>query len=196
MKWIKTAAFLILAGLLFTGCSSSENIEETFPMSMEIDEFSAVNQDGEAVTLSELKGRITIADFIFTSCDTVCLPMTANMAHLQKKLKEANLEEDVKLISFSIDPENDTPEILTEYSQRYEADLAHWDFLTGYTQEEIELFANRSFNTPAAKVEGSNQFVHGTSFYLISENGTVLKQYEGVSDPPFDEMIEDIKKLN
>ncbi|MGM0846156.1 MAG: SCO family protein [Bacillota bacterium] len=196
MKWMKMTTFLFAAGLLLIGCSSKEDIEKTFPMSMEVEEFSAVNQDGETYTLNDLKGSITIADFIFTNCDTVCLPMTANMAHLQKKLKEAGLEEDVKLVSFSIDPENDTPEVLTEYSQRYEADMNQWDFLTGYTQEEIELFANRSFNTPAAKVEGSNQFVHGTSFYLISENGTVLKQYEGVSAPPFDEIIEDIKKLN
>ncbi|EDL64393.1 SCO family protein [Bacillus sp. SG-1] len=194
MKWYKTA-LLLLAGLLFTACSSQQEIEESFPMSMEVEEFSAINQDGREVTLEDLRGDIWVADFIFTNCDTVCLPMTANMAQLQKKLKDSGFD-DVKLVSFSIDPENDTPEILLEYSQRYSADLKQWEFLTGYPQEEIELFANRSFNTPAAKAEGSDQFVHGTSFYLVSENGTVLKQYEGVSGPPFDEIIADIKKLN
>jgi protein SCO1 len=195
MKSIKQGV-LLLAALLFTGCSSQEEIEESFPMSMEVEDFSAVNQDGEDVTLSDLEGDIWIADFIFTNCDTVCLPMTANMAQLQEKLKESGLDEEARLVSFSIDPENDTPEVLTEYSQRYDADLEQWEFLTGYSQEEIELFANRSFNTPAAKAEGSDQFVHGTSFYLVSENGVVLKQYEGVSDPPFEEIIDDIKKLN
>ncbi|WP_421383812.1 SCO family protein [Bacillus salacetis] len=195
MKWMKIG-LLIVAGLLITACTSQEDIEQSFPMSMEVEEFSAVNQDGEAVTLEDIEGDIWIADFIFTNCDTVCLPMTANMSQLQKKLKDSGLEKEVKLISFSIDPEHDTPEALTEYSQRYDADLNQWSFLTGYSQEEIELFANRSFNTPAAKAEGSNQFVHGTSFYLVSENGTVLKQYEGVSDPPFEEIISDIKKLN
>ncbi|RIW33290.1 SCO family protein [Bacillus salacetis] len=195
MKWLKIG-LLLLAGLLFTGCTSREDIEESFPMSMEVEGFSAVNQDGEKVDLEDLKGSIWITDFIFTNCDTVCLPMTANMAHLQNKLKEENLESGVKLVSFSIDPENDTPDALKEYSQRYQADLKQWTFLTGYSQEDIELFANRSFNSPAAKVDGSNQFVHGTSFYLVSDNGTVLKQYEGVSDPPFEEIIADIKKLN
>jgi protein SCO1 len=195
MKWFKIG-FLLLTCLLFTGCSSQEEIEESFPMSMEVGEFSAVNQDVENVNLDNLKGSIWIADFIFTNCDTVCLPMTANMAQLQKMLKDNDLADDVKLVSFSIDPENDTPEALTEYSGRYEADLKQWDFLTGYKQEEVELFANRSFNSPAAKVEGSDQFIHGTSFYLVSDKGTVLKQYEGVSAPPFEEIISDIKKLN
>jgi protein SCO1 len=195
MKLLKLG-ILLLSGVIFAGCSNQAEIEESFPMSMEVEEFSAVNQSGDEVTLSDLKGDIWIADFIFTNCDTICLPMTANMAQLQQKLKDNGLAEDVKLVSFSIDPENDTPQALTEYSSRYEADLDQWEFLTGYSQEEVEVFANRSFNTPAAKVEGSDQFVHGTSFYLISESGIVLKQYEGVMDPPFEEIIADIKKLN
>ncbi|WP_409253050.1 SCO family protein [Bacillus sp. SCS-153A] len=195
MKWFKNA-LLLLAGLFLTACTSQQEIENSFPMSMEVEDFTAINQDGATVMLEDLEGHIWIADFIFTNCDTVCLPMTANMAQLQEKLKESGVEMNVKLVSFSIDPENDTPEVLEEYSKRYNADMGQWEFLTGYTQEEIELFANRSFNTPAAKAEGSDQFVHGTSFYLVSETGIVLKQYEGVSDPPFDEIISDIKKLN
>ncbi|OIU69699.1 SCO family protein [Rossellomorea aquimaris] len=195
---IKKFWVVVLAGILaavLAGCGKG-NVEESFPMSVEVGEIEAENQNGEKVRLSDLnKDKILIADFIFTNCDTVCLPMTANMAKLQKKIKEAGLQNDVQLVSISIDPEEDTPEVLAEYSKRHGADYNNWSFLTGYTREEIESFANVSFKTPAAKVEGSNQFVHATSFFLAGESGTLLKTYEGVSDPPFEEIIQDIEKL-
>lgn len=191
--WLVVLAGLFAASL--AGCGKG-NAEDTFPMSVEIGELEAVNQNGDTVKLSELnEDKIVIADFIFTNCDTVCLPMTANMAKLQNKIKEAGLQDDVQFVSISIDPEEDTPETLTEYSKRHSADYSNWTFLTGYTRDEIESFANVSFKTPAAKVEGSNQFVHATSFFLVGESGTLLNKYEGVSDPPFEEIIKDIEKL-
>ncbi|WP_374055008.1 SCO family protein [Rossellomorea sp. FM04394] len=195
MKGKSIIAAAALSLFLLAGCQS-ENVEESFPMKVEVGDLNAVDQNGESTSLSELnKGKIVIADFIFTNCDTVCLPMTANMAKLQKKVTDAGLEDELQLVSISVDPEHDTPEVLKEYSSRYEMDDENWSFLTGYSRDEIESFANVSFKTPAAQVEGSNQFVHGTSFYLVSENGVLLKQYEGVSNPPYEEMIEDIEKL-
>jgi protein SCO1 len=180
---------------VLAGCGK-RNVEESFPMSVEVGELEAVDQNGEKVTLSSLnKDNILIADFIFTNCETVCLPMTANMAELQREIEKAGLQDEVQLVSISIDPEEDTPETLTEYSKRHSADYSNWSFLTGYTREEIESFANVSFKTPAAKVEGSNQFVHATSFFLVSESGTLLNKYEGVSDPPYQDIIKDIEKL-
>ncbi|WP_044338446.1 SCO family protein [Rossellomorea aquimaris] len=195
MKGKSIIAAAALSLFLLAGCQS-ENVEESFPMKVEVGDLAAVDQNGESTSLSELnKGKIVIADFIFTNCDTVCLPMTANMAKLQKKIADAGLEDEIQLVSISVDPEHDTPEVLKEYSSRYEMKDENWSFLTGYSRDEIESFANVSFKTPAAQVEGSNQFVHGTSFYLVSENGVLLKQYEGVSNPPYEEMIEDIEKL-
>ncbi|MGM0854970.1 MAG: SCO family protein [Bacillota bacterium] len=188
-------AVIALSFILLVGCQG-ENVEESFPMEVEVGELAAVDQNGETTSLGELnKGKIVIADFIFTNCDTVCLPMTANMSKLQKKIQEAGLDGEVQLVSISVDPEHDSPDVLKEYSGRYEVEDENWSFLTGYSRDEIESFANVSFKTPAAQVEGSNQFVHGTSFYLVSENGILLKQYEGVSNPPYEEIIEDIEKL-
>ncbi|MEL3970897.1 SCO family protein [Rossellomorea oryzaecorticis] len=192
MYWLVMvmAFFTVLAGC------GKENVEESFPMSVEIGDLEAVDQNGERIMLSSLnKDKIMLADFIFTNCETVCLPMTANMAELQREIEKAGLQDDVQLISISIDPEHDTPQTMTEYSKRHSADYSNWTFLTGYTREEIETFANVSFKTPAAIVEGSNQFVHATSFFLVSESGTLLNKYEGVSDPPFKEIIEDIERL-
>jgi protein SCO1 len=193
VKYWLVALMVVLTVL--AGCGKG-NVEESFPMSVEVGELEAVDQNGEKVTLSSLnKDKIMIADFIFTNCETVCLPMTANMAELQREIKKAGLQDEVQLVSISIDPKQDTPETLTEYSKRHSADYSNWSFLTGYAREEIESFANVSFKTPAAKVEGSNQFVHATSFFLVSESGTLLNKYEGVSDPPLEEIIKDIEKL-
>ncbi|WP_308807547.1 SCO family protein [Bacillus sp. MCCB 382] len=191
--------FMVLVAALFclllSGCQG-EDVEDSFPMKVEVGELDAVDQNGEEVSLAELnKGKIVVADFIFTNCDTVCLPMTANMSKLQQKIADAGLQDAVQLVSMSVDPEHDTPKVLTEYSSRYKYNEENWSFLTGYSRDEIESFANVSFKTPAAEVEGSDQFVHGTSFYLVSENGVLLKQYEGVSSPPYEEIIEDIERL-
>jgi protein SCO1 len=194
---VKLLLVLVMACLtVLAGCGKGK-VEESFPMSVTVGELEAVDQNGENVKLSSLnKDKIIIADFVFTNCETVCLPMTANMAEFQREIENAGLQDDVQLVSISIDPEQDTPETLTEYSKRHSADYSNWRFLTGYTREEIESFANVSFKTPAAKVEGSNQFVHATSFFLVSESGTLLNKYEGVSDPPYEEIIKDIEKLN
>ncbi|WP_235576093.1 SCO family protein [Rossellomorea vietnamensis] len=193
---VKSMVSIFALCLLLLGGCQGQDVEESFPMKVEVGVLSAVDQDGEKTSLAALnKGKIIVADFIFTNCDTVCLPMTANMAKLQKRVAEAGLEDEVQLVSISVDPEHDTPDVLKEYSGRYEFDDGNWSFLTGYTRDKIESFANVSFKTPAAAVEGSDQFVHGTSFYLVSENGVLLKQYEGVSNPPYEEMIEDIKRL-
>jgi len=196
MNVFKSSVFMLLFTILFTGCGngpSQEEIEATFPMSLNVQSLEAINQDEETITTDELDGDIWLASFIFTNCDTVCSPMTATMSKLQQKLKDAGVE--ATLVSFSIDPENDTPEVLQDFGEKMDADFSNWHFLTGYSQETIESFANTSFLTPAAKIDGSNQFIHSTSIYLISQTGTVLQQYEGVAQTPFDQIISDVKKL-
>ncbi|MGM0921513.1 MAG: SCO family protein [Bacillota bacterium] len=181
---------LLLAITLLSGCGSS-GIKGA--LNYEIDDFSYINQDGRKVGLNDLKGEIWVANFIFTSCDTVCPPMTAHMTELQKQLKEAGL--DVRLISFSVDPEVDTPEKLKEFAGRYPLSLENWDFLTGYSQKEIDNFAKSSFKTIVQKPEGQDQVIHGTLFYLIDQNGKVMKDYDGVENVAYDEIIDDVKKI-
>ncbi|MBD8067478.1 SCO family protein [Bacillus sp. PS06] len=193
----KKMSALIIFVILLGACStkpSIEEIEQTFPMNLTVGEIQAVNQNEEPFNVDELKGNIWLASFIFTNCDTVCSPMTATMAKLQYELEMEGLEE-VQLVSFSIDPENDTPDVLVDFAQKMDADFTNWQFVTGYDQAEIESFANTSFLSPAAQIEGSNQFVHSTSIYLVNQRGTVLKQYDAVAATPFEEIIEDIRKL-
>ncbi|MGG3564663.1 SCO family protein [Neobacillus rhizosphaerae] len=191
---MKRILFLLLCVTVLSSCSKEEKkVENDFPLHMEVGNFDGINQDGEAFSFSKLKGKVWVADFMFTNCDTVCSPMTANMAMLQRKLADEDV--DAHLVSFSIDPENDQPGVLKDYASGVGADFSNWDLVTGYKQEFIESFANKSFMAAAAKLEGSNQFVHSTSFYLVDEKGIVVQKYEGVSEPPYEQIVKDIKSL-
>lgn len=189
---IKILIIALFSGLIIitAGCNKPDPSEE-FPMSLEVEPFDAMNQDGEKVTLDSLKGKVWIADLIFTNCTSVCSPMTANMARLQKMVNEQDL--DVTFVSFTIDPKHDTANVLKNYGELLGADFENWHFLTGYTQSEIEKFANVSFLSPATKLEGTDQFIHGSSFYLVNAQGIVLQKYEGVTNTPYDQIVSDLK---
>jgi protein SCO1 len=157
-----------------------------------IAKFDSENQDGAKVSLEDLKGEIWIMDMIFTNCETVCLPMTSNMAKLQKMAKKENVK--VHFVSMSVDPIIDTPEKLKDYALQYEADFSNWDLLTGYTEEDIKRIA-KSVKTLAEKPSGTNQITHSTKFFLVNKDGIAVKGYDGVN-PPYQEIINDLKILN
>ena len=181
---------VILLCLLLASCGSK--IEN--PLNWEINSFTYEDQNGESFGLKDLKGKVWIADFIFTSCETVCPPMTANMTKLQQQLKEKGIE-NVEFVSFSVDPEVDTTEKLKDFMGRYDLDSAKWHFLTGYSQEEISQFALENFHTVAQKPKADDQVIHGTEFYLVDQNGKVMKSYSAVQDVPYEEIIKDIQSL-
>jgi protein SCO1/2 len=190
---VKKLVFItFIAVLVLVGCSQSINLEEHFSLNGTVEPIEAVNQVGETVKMSDYADKVWLSTFIFTNCDTVCSPMTAHIATLQEQLQDEKV--DVELVSFSIDPEHDTPEVLKAFAEQFGADFKNWNFLTGYEQAEIESFSNTSFLAPAAKLEGSNQFVHSTSIYLMKGN-TILEQYDGVSEVPYEKIVEDIKLL-
>lgn len=191
----KIFLLLILCLTLLSACSSKNErkIEEGFPLHMKVQNFKAVNQDGEQISFSDFKGKVWIADFIYTQCDSVCSPMTANMAKLQQKMAAKGIN--AQIVSFSIDPVNDKPAVLKNYADGVGAKYSNWNLLTGYKQNFIESFANKSFMAAAAKQKGTNQFVHSTYFYLVNKDGIVLQKYDGVADPPNDQIIKDIQKL-
>lgn len=158
-----------------------------------IQDFNFTDQDGNPLGLEDLKGKVWVADFVFTQCATVCPPMTMNMSQLQQDVKEAGLE-DVHFVSFSVDPEIDTPEALKKYGEDFGADFSTWHFLTGYTQDEIEDYAPKNFKAVVKKPRDDDQVIHGVSFYLMNKDGEIIEEYRGDEDVPFKEIIKDIKK--
>lgn len=188
----KLPMLMILAmTLLVSACGSKEVPNAN---NWETEDFSFVDQNGEEFSKSDLKGKVWVADFIFTNCTTICLPMTANLIKLQQQLKDEGIK-DVEFVSFSVDPETDKPDVLKNYGTKMNADLSNWHFLTGYSQAEIEKFALDNFKTLVKKPENEDQVIHGTTFYLVDQEGTIIQDYSGAKDVPYEEIIKHIKIL-
>jgi len=190
---MKVRFLVIVAAILLvmSGCGKKE-IENavTWP----VKDFTATSQDNKPFGLKDVKGKIWLADFVFTSCEDVCPPMTSNMTKLQKQVKEEGLK-DVEFVSFSVDPTVDTPEALARYAKQFGADFKNWTFLTGYSQEFIEEYASKTFKTIVKKPAEGDQVIHQTFFYLVDQEGNIKKTYGGFKDVPYDEIIKDIKTL-
>ncbi|WP_404329026.1 SCO family protein [Mesobacillus maritimus] len=183
---------VILAAILVMAACGQKGIEGA--LNWPIEDFNSINHNGDAFSLDDLQGKVWVADFIFTNCADVCPPMTANMKKLQQMVKEEKLE-DVEFISFTVDPKVDTPEVLREYGERFYVDFENWNMLTGYTQDEIETFAMDNFKTLVVKPDEGDQVIHQTYFYLVNQEGEIMKQYSGLNDIPFEEIISDIKAI-
>ncbi len=175
--------------LLLAACGEEE-IETN--MSEKVADFTFTTQDNEDLSLDDLKGEWWVADFIFTNCTTVCLPMTTNMAELQNKMNEQDLN--AQLISFSVDPDYDSPEVLKEYGEGYGADFSNWSFLTGYDFETIKEFSIKSFRSLVQEpAPGEDQVTHGINFFLVNPDGEIVKKYDGVDDDEIDAIIDDLE---
>lgn len=155
--------------------------------------FTFTNQHGEAFGSENLAGHVWVANFIFTNCTSVCPVLTQEMAKIQSELEKADL--DVILVSFTVDPENDTPERLKEFVASFTDNDANWYLLTGYTQAEIEQFANQQFQTIVQKPADSDQVIHGSSIYLIDQHGNIIKKYHYSEEDYIKQLLEDIEKL-
>ena len=183
MRLIYTSILLSLV-LLLSACGSSA-----------IDDFSYTDHRGDSVSLEDLKGTPWLATFVFTNCETVCPPMTFNLSEIQEELESEGVE-DYKIVAFSVDPSIDTPETMQEYLNQYSVpDESKWHLLTGYTQPEISEFAKDNFNSFVRNDPESDQVIHGTSFYLVDQEGVVVNNYDGFEDVPVEEIKNDLRKL-
>jgi len=193
MKKLQLLFVPIVLAILLAGCGEEDvnkGIETS--MSEDIPAFDYTNQDNEDFGSSDLEGKWWIADFIFTNCTSVCLPMTSNMAVLQEKLEEEDI--DAELVSFSVDPDYDTPEVLKDYSEQYDADLANWNFVTGYDFQTIKELSIKSFRSLVQEPEdGDDQVTHGTSFFLVNPEGELIKNYSGLDEKVMDDIVADLK---
>lgn len=191
----KIAVISLLAALFLAACGADKgpNIESN--MSKDMPDFVYTSQDGTDFGLDDLKGKWWIADMIFTNCTTVCIPMTSNMARLQEMTNEQEWNDKLHFVSFSVDPDYDTPEVLTEYAKDYEVDLANWTFLTGYDFKTIQELSVKTFQIGLFEPMGDDQVVHGTRFYLVNPEGEVVKFYDGASGQEMDVIFDDLEVI-
>ncbi|WP_153732460.1 SCO family protein [Sporosarcina obsidiansis] len=179
----------IIMVLLLSACGGGFKPDHKY----KVEPFEFTNQNHETVSNEDLKGSVWLAQFVFTKCTSACPPMMSNMVELQEKLGEKGIE-DYKIVSFSVDPEVDTPEALKTYLEAFGApDESKWEMLTGYDMETIEKLGASSFKQIVKKVP--NDVLHGISFGLVNQNGEVVKLYDGLNDVPYDTIVKDMKAL-
>ncbi len=163
---MRTAA-LFLALLSLTGCHS----EKPLQLLGEVPDFQLIDQDGKDFKGSSLEGHVWVADFVFTTCQGPCPRMTAHM----KQIQEAT-DSSVGLVSFSVDPDNDTPAALSAYAKGFNADTSRWHFLTG----DKKLLGSLGKDT--FKISGVGEGVdHSTRFVLVDGKGRI-RGYYGLAD--------------
>ena len=152
--------------------------------------FSLIDQDGRPFSSDRLRGKPYVAAFIFTHCAGACPMMTQKMAKLQKAVPDAN----VQLLSFTVDPERDTPEVLRKYAENAGADSARWHFLTG-TKEQVAAVAAGLKAALEKAQDGSDQFIHSDRFYLIDGDGQVRGTYRNSEPEAMEQLAKDAEKL-
>jgi protein SCO1/2 len=155
-------------------------------------EFDLVERNGSAVTLEDLRGKVWVADFVFTHCAGPCPLLSSKMSRLQDAVRDL---EDVRLVSFSVDPERDTPEVLSEYARRYQADQQRWLFLTG-PKEPLYRLVGEGFRLAVDDGgPGSGLITHSTRLVLVDRQGRIRAYYDGAEPGTVDQIVPDIRRL-
>jgi protein SCO1/2 len=171
-----------------------------------ISEFSFINQNNEIVNNSDMDSNIYIADFFFTNCPSICPIMTKNMAYVQKKL---SVYPNIKFLSHTVDPKNDTPERFVEYidemkNNNISINLDNWDFVTG-EKDDIYNIARSYFVNVSMDSLAPGGFLHSEYFVLvdkegrvrsgIDKNGNVVGVYDGTNEAQLRDLVNDVKVL-
>ncbi len=154
-------------------------------------DFTLTDQDGQPFSLQDLRGKTVLLDFIFTRCPGPCPLLSLKFSSVQQKLGD-RLGKEVFLLSVTIDPRHDTPEILKAYAQRYNANLAGWKFLTGSTKDII-LTASAFGADYEANEEGIVD--HRLVTCVIDPQGTIVKEFIGTGHSA-DDLLTAIEHLH
>lgn len=158
------------------------------PALFSVPPITLTDQNGKSFSTAQLRGHPWVADFIFTSCTSSCPIMTHEMTEVQKKTPPA-----VDLVSFTVDPEHDTPEILTEYGKGNHADFSRWHFLTGTKQQMLAAANAMLISVHPADTQAA--LSHSEKMLLVNGAGDVVGIYEGTNSQDVARLIADAAKL-
>ena len=175
--WVLGIALIIVGPI---SRALSHRIPPPPAMKIPLPAFELTDERGQRFGTEQLKGRVWAADFVFTSCPTVCPKLTARMAEIQHRSR--HLGEAFHVVTFTVDPENDTPEVLAAYAHSYHANAARWSFLTG-PLDQIENTVVKGFKIAMGKEEsepGSGLFsvFHGERLVLVDQDSNIRGYYE------------------
>jgi protein SCO1/2 len=169
--------------------------------------FSLTDQLERPLRSGELRGKVVVANFVYTSCQDICPGLSAEMQLLQGRLREDGLlGERVQLLSFTVDPARDTPAVLRAYAERFRADPSAWRFLTGPEDQLVPLIVDGfklgvralplAGSAHAGHTDGSEpaQITHSGRFVLIDREGRVRATYDG-TELDRERVLRDVRRL-
>lgn len=158
--------------------------------------FSLVNQNGDSITLDDVKGKVFVAEYFFTTCGTICPKMTAQMTRVQKKFKG---NDDFKILSFTVNPEVDSVKVMKAYAEKHGAVDDQWHFITGKKEDLYKLARNSFFVLKPAEAanlgDAGSDFIHTNNFVLVDQELRIRGYYDGTSITEVNELMEDIQIL-
>jgi protein SCO1/2 len=161
-----------------------------------IPKFSFVNQDSIEVSHHNYLGKISVVDFFFSHCPSICPMLSAQMVRVQERVKKDGLSSAVMFLSHTVDPDRDSPARLKEYAELIGADLSNWNFVTGKS-EDLYYQAETGYMLsafPSDSAEGG--FFHTDKIVLLDKQMHIRGLYDGTSTSSVDKLIEDILVLN
>lgn len=186
---VSLSVVFYIAVFVISGCAKAPPPLRALP------DFSltAVTVDGTSpLDLRALRGRVWIVDFVYTTCAGPCPMLTANMAALQKRLPKS-----IGLLSFTVDPDHDSPEVLTVYARKFGADPQRWFFVDGDKPALMKLFRD-GFQigvAESAAAEPGQNVAHTTKFVLLDADGRIRGYYDGDDQPSLDKLAADAQRL-
>jgi len=153
--------------------------------------FQFVNQNGQPFGSAQLAGKIWIADFIYTTCPGPCPMISSRMNELQKPLEKT----DVHLVSFSVDPEKDTPDVLHRYAEKLQVEPGRWDFLTG-PKSAIYKLSHDGFKLAISDGSDAQGIpVHSTRIVLVDRHGQIRGYYDATEADAVTKLVADTNHL-
>lgn len=153
-----------------------------------VPDFTLINQDGKNFGSADLRGKIWIADFIYTTCPGPCPMISNRMSDLQDPLKKT----DVHLVSFSVDPAKDSPQVLRGYAEKLGAEEGRWDFLTG-PQSTIYKLSRDGFKLAVGEEKGVP--IHSTRMILVDRHGAIRGYYDAAAADAVTKLVADTTHL-
>jgi len=167
------------------------------PMYGTVPSFSLTDQSGAAFTNANMLGKAWVADFVFTHCTSTCPTLTKRMKELEAKLDAKGKGKGVRFVSFSVDPENDTPPVLAAYAAKVGADAPRWTFVTG-PSDDVQKTIVDGFKVaivPADHGVEPHDILHGNWFAVGDARGNVRGYYITENDDDMAVLLDDVVRL-
>lgn len=188
---------LVLAGAFFAWAltwrtGTAKVVDAPLPIGHAVPDFALTERSGKTVTKADLLGKVWIADFIFTRCSGPCPTLSARMQRLQLHFKD---EPDLKLVTFTLDPEVDTPAVLHEYANRFHANFDRWWFLTTDKESAMHELVKNGFFQTVIPASGGNELIHSEYLVLIDRHGRIRKPYLGTDFANQAQLVADAMQL-